>query len=141
MKKNSKKTKRRLMISLPLTLFIIVFSFITTTKELIKINNLSNQKHKLSGELNNLKEESESLNTEITKLNDPIYIARYAREKYLYSKDGEIVVILDSDKAEEENTNIVDNSRLFTGIGVFALAITSIFIFILRKKEIKKAPK
>ena len=27
-----------------------------------------------------------------TKLQDPDYVARYAREKYLYSKDGEIII-------------------------------------------------
>ena len=29
---------------------------------------------------------------EIEKLKEPDYIARYAREKYLYSKDGEIII-------------------------------------------------
>jgi cell division protein DivIC len=38
-----------------------------------------------------LKEE-EKLQSEIIKLQDPDYVARYAREKYLYSKDGEIII-------------------------------------------------
>ena len=29
---------------------------------------------------------------DVDKLQDPDYIARYAREKYLYSKDGEFII-------------------------------------------------
>ena len=36
--------------------------------------------------------EEESLKEEINKLQDPEYMAKYAREKYLYSKDDEIVI-------------------------------------------------
>ena len=40
-------------------------------------------------ELSKLKEEEEYLNMEVEKLKDPDYVARYAREQFLYSKDGE----------------------------------------------------
>ena len=36
----------------------------------------------------------ESLESEVAKLQDPEYIARYAREKYLYSKKGEFIIKL-----------------------------------------------
>ena len=36
--------------------------------------------------------EEEELKSEINKLQDPEYVARYAREKYLYSKDDEIII-------------------------------------------------
>ena len=42
--------------------------------------------------LNNLNEHLQSKNNTVTKLQDPDYVARYAREKYLYSKDGEIII-------------------------------------------------
>ncbi len=138
MRKNNKPIKRRLMITLPLTIIIIVISLITTTKELIKINGLAKAEKELSNELTELKEESESLNTEITKLNDPIYIARYARENYLYSKDGEIVVILDDAKTEEEIMKKADNKNLFIGIATFVIIILSIFLFIFKKKKKKR---
>ena len=32
---------------------------------------------------------------DIKKLNDPDYITKYVREKYLYSKDGEIILRID----------------------------------------------
>ena len=34
----------------------------------------------------------EELEGTVTKLQDPDYVARYAREKYLFSKDGEIII-------------------------------------------------
>ena len=37
-------------------------------------------------------EEEENLKDEINKLQDPEYMAKYAREKYLYSKSGEIII-------------------------------------------------
>ena len=39
-----------------------------------------------------MKEKEEVLKSDATKLQDPDYVARYAREKYLYSKDGEIIL-------------------------------------------------
>ena len=42
-----------------------------------------------------LQEEKESLETDILKLKDPDYIAKYVREKYFYSKDGELILRLD----------------------------------------------
>ena len=39
-----------------------------------------------------LLEEQDSLKSEVVKLQDPEYVARYAREKYLYTKDGETIL-------------------------------------------------
>jgi cell division protein DivIC len=39
--------------------------------------------------------EEEVLKEKINKLQDPEYMAKYAREKYLYSKDDEIVIKID----------------------------------------------
>ena len=36
--------------------------------------------------------EEEVLNDEISRLEDPEYLAKYAREKYLYSKKDEIII-------------------------------------------------
>jgi cell division protein DivIC len=61
----------------------------------------------LSVRYNDLLEEEASLNSEVTKLQDPEYIARYAREKYLYTKDGErILKIVDSQPSNDINSNI-----------------------------------
>ena len=55
----------------------------------IKINNeIKNDKISYKNKLS----EEEELKSEINKLQDPEYVARYAREKYLYSKDDEIII-------------------------------------------------
>ena len=49
-------------------------------------------KKELENKYTNLLEEEETLSSDIIKLQDPDYIARFAREKYLYSKNGEIII-------------------------------------------------
>lgn len=50
------------------------------------------EKRKFQEELEVLKDTEDELKGQVNKLQDPDYIARYAREKYLYSKDGEIII-------------------------------------------------
>jgi cell division protein DivIC len=50
------------------------------------------EKDELSEELSVLKEKETELSTDVLKLQDPEYIARYLREKYYYSKEGEYVI-------------------------------------------------
>ena len=50
------------------------------------------EKKKYSEELTELKDKEEELKSTVTKLQNPDYVARYAREKYLYSKEGEIII-------------------------------------------------
>ena len=38
------------------------------------------------------KEKEEELKVDANKLQNPDYVARYAREKYLYSKEGEFIL-------------------------------------------------
>ena len=53
--------------------------------------------------LKELKDEEEKLKVDVEKMQDDDYVARYAREKYLYSKDGEFIIqIPDEDDSEEE---------------------------------------
>ena len=70
----------------------------------------------------------------LEKLNDPDYIARYARETYLYSKDGEYIIRLDkTDKKEVEDEKIVDYSKyVLVGSGIVLLLI---LIYIIRKSK------
>ena len=56
---------------------------------------MKKEKEDLQNQLVTLQEEKESLETDILKLEDPDYIAKYVREKYFYSKDGELILRLD----------------------------------------------
>lgn len=96
-KKKKKNVKVRLL------LFFLVFgsiigslsySFFSNVSKIIEIKN---EKVALKEKLVNLKDEEDKLNSDIKKLRDPEYVARYAREKYMYSKDGELIIRLPDD--------------------------------------------
>lgn len=95
MKRVSKKDKRRLMvlvlIFIPLLTFFVsnMFSYWSQIYKNIK------ETKKLEEEYANILDEEEMLKSEIKKLQDLDYVAKYAREKFLYSKDGEIIIKLD----------------------------------------------
>ena len=94
-KKNSFKSKIRIFISL------IVFGSITASLiyncayNIIKIFELKEEESRLKQEQVTLDSEHEDLEKDIKKLNDKEYIAKYVREKYLYSKDGELILRID----------------------------------------------
>ena len=58
---------------------------------------MKEQKKELEDRIASLKEEEKVLESDIQKLEDPSYVARYAREKYLYSKGGEIIIRMPDD--------------------------------------------
>lgn len=92
MKKVTKKDRRRItvliIIFIPLlTLFVSnMFSYWS------QIYNNIKEKKELENLYKEILEEEETLKSEIVKLQDDEYVARYAREKFLYSKDGEIII-------------------------------------------------
>ena len=74
--------------------FISIISTLSYTliNNLKQINDISNEKKSLKEEKISLKEKQATLIADIEKLSDPEYIAKYAREKYFYSKNGEIIL-------------------------------------------------
>ena len=50
------------------------------------------EKKDLDQKLVELKSQEKELKVDVEKMQDPEYIARYLREKYLYSKDGEYII-------------------------------------------------
>ncbi len=56
------------------------------------------EKDMLNKELIELKEEEQKLSVDVKKLQNREYVARYLREKFLYSKEGEYIIkILDKE--------------------------------------------
>lgn len=92
-KSKSKKKKRRRMLFLGLTSVIIIVAMtFTIGKYWVEIVEKYQEKKDLENELTRLKEKEEELKVDANKLQNPDYIARYAREKYQYSKDGEYIL-------------------------------------------------
>ena len=80
-----------------LTFIIFVSSVFLLTaffsgRYFIEIYHKIQEKKHLINELRKLEEEENKLKLDASKLQDPDYIARNARENYLYSKDGEIII-------------------------------------------------
>lgn len=90
--KQSKKRIRRMLILGTLSLAIIGGTTYTIGKYWVEIYGKYQEKKELKKKLSELKDEQEALQVDADKLQDPNYIARYAREKYSYSKDGEIIL-------------------------------------------------
>ncbi|MDD3241247.1 MAG: septum formation initiator family protein [Bacilli bacterium] len=63
----------------------------------IQILDKYKEKKNLDEKIITLKEKEEQLKLDVEKLEDPEYIARYAREKYMYSKNGEYIIIMPED--------------------------------------------
>lgn len=94
MAKTKTKTKsRRRMLFLGLTsIIVIVATTFTIGKYWIEIYDKYQEQKSLEKKLISLKNKEKKLKVDANKLQDPDYIARYAREKYLYSKDGEFIL-------------------------------------------------
>ena len=92
-KSTSRKKMRRRMLLLGLTSIGIIFAMtFTIGKYWVEIFEKYQEKKELDKELTLLKEKEESLKVDAKKLQNPDYVARYAREKYQYSKDGEFIL-------------------------------------------------
>jgi len=93
-KKKKSKTKYRMVFFVPICLFIVVAIFISVGSYWVKIADKYREKEELENEIIVLKEKEEELKVDVERLEDPDYVARFAREKYMYSKDGEIILRL-----------------------------------------------
>ena len=71
-----------------LSIFIIFGVTFSIGKYWIEIFDKYQEKKELDEKLTSLKEKEEELQVDAKKLQNPDYVARYAREKYSYSKDG-----------------------------------------------------
>ena len=97
MKSKKRKSKYRIRFFLA----FLVFGGITFAlgynlySNITGIVKMKNTKVELENKLLSLKDEKQVLESDILKLKDPDYIAKYVREKYFYSKDGEVILRID----------------------------------------------
>lgn len=95
----SKKKLRRRMLFLGLNSIVIIAAVsFTIGRYWVEIFEKYQEKKKLDAELVTLKEKEKELELDAKKLQDSEYIARYAREKYLYSKEGEFIIKIPEDE-------------------------------------------
>lgn len=103
MKKSNKKIEmkknvKRLLVFGFFSFTIIIAVLISVFKVVSEINNKYKEADELEKKMAVLAEKENDLNNEIKKLQDKDYLARYAREKYFYSKNGEIIIRIPSEQ-------------------------------------------
>lgn len=137
-RKVTKHSKRRLVILVPLSIFVIIFCVFTIATMSYNIYSLTKEKNSLDNDLTDLKKSAKELKTEITKLQDKDYVARYARENYLYTKDGEYVIKINDEEEKKETKDVpIDEKYIFYGFSLVSVLII-IYIFLKHKKTKKK---
>ena len=89
-KKIGRKSRFALLL---VCVIVILFVFVGTIfKDWLQIVQNKHSLALMNVHYEELLEEETSLTSEVTKLHDRDYIARYARERYMYSLPGEIII-------------------------------------------------
>jgi len=138
-KKISKASKRRLMIFGTISFVIVACLFVNLVTYTYRIKKLTDEQNKLNTELKEMKDKEKVLKNEINKLKDEDYLARFAREEYYYTKNGEYVIKLDEEEnTKEQEKEEFDLSKYKIQIIISSIVMLSIIIIILRtlKKDV-----
>ena len=132
-RRKNKKSKRRLAIFGTLSILAIAYFIFTACYYSYKIAVLEKSKKDLQQQLTSLHEQEETLSTNIQKLKDPEYIAKYARENYMYSRDGEYILkIEDDEKKEEVVEDSIDYKFLLT---ISSIGFIIILLYVIKRKK------
>ena len=91
-KKKKNSNKYRYLVPIFSCVILIIALIGTVINDWMQVVKNRNEIKEINLKYNELLEEEESLNVEVAKLKDPDYISRYAREKFMYSKPGEIIL-------------------------------------------------
>ena len=91
-KRKTKKEKRRIVMISFLVIVLSAFLIKSVFSDWVQIMYNNKEIHTLNEQKKTLLDEEASLKAEATKLENPEYVARYAREKYLYSMPDEIII-------------------------------------------------
>lgn len=100
-KRKVKKKARRIATFGFLSIVAIVIVIITVGSVFKELVSKYQEKKNLENKLISLVEKEKVLKNDVKKLEDPEYLARYAREKYFYSKDGELILRIPDNKENE----------------------------------------
>lgn len=134
-KRISRASKKRLMFFGTLSLICIISFVFSLIFNIYTIFNLTIEKKQLENKYIKLQEESEKLKKDVEKLNDPDYLADYAREKYLYSTQGEYIIQMEE---VEETIQTIDETLNKNYIITAIVILIIIYLIFHRKRKRKK---
>ena len=130
----SKRRKRRILVLGTISIIVFACFLFNVFTYSYKIIRLTSEQNKLEARLDELKTIKENKENEIEKLNDPEYVAKFAREKYGYSRDGELVIVDTTEKAEELLRDIQKETLLYKYILVGSAVGFIILIAIIKRR-------
>lgn len=90
--KKTKKEKKRLFVISSLMILLVAALFNSVYEDWCSVVKNKSMIASLTKEYNDLLNEEEKLASEVMKLQDDEYILRYAKEKFMYSEDGEYII-------------------------------------------------
>ncbi len=93
--KTRKEKKRLIVISLTIVLLLISL-FYTVYDNFMQVVQNKKSIAFLTTEYEQLLDEQTRLSSQVLKMQDPEYVARYAKEKFLYSLPDEIIIRVDN---------------------------------------------
>lgn len=93
--KTRKEKKRLIVISLTIVLLLISL-FYTVYDNFMQVVQNKKSIAILTDEYEQLLDEQTRLSSQVLKMQDPEYVARYAKEKFLYSLPDEIIIRVDN---------------------------------------------
>lgn len=133
-RKVTKASRRRLVFFGTISIVVVIYFLVNVSYYAVEIYNLKKDEKKLEQHLIDLQSNEKNLKVQIEMLKDDEYLAKYARENYLYSKDGEIVLKLSNkdDEKEEDNSALAWNSNyiIYGGVGMIGILI----LYVVSKK-------
>ena len=91
-KKTSKKEKKRLFLISMAIIILLVFLVGSVYNDWKQILRNRKEEVELTQKYEELLDNEIRLSAEITKLQDDEYLARYAKEKYMLSSEGDIII-------------------------------------------------
>lgn len=91
-KKTSKKEKKRLFLITTTILILLVLLVGSVYKDWQQILQNRKDEIELTQQYEKLLDDEIKLTAEITKLQDDEYLARYAKEKYMLSAEGDTII-------------------------------------------------
>lgn len=92
MKRRLKRDKMRLFIISTVILLLVISMVNSVAGDWTKIMENKSKITSLNKKYNELLSDEEKLESEVAKLQDDDYLLRYAKEKFLYSEDGEVII-------------------------------------------------
>lgn len=136
-KKVKKVVKRRLFIFGTLSVISIVYFVFTFSYHIYELVELQNKKKELNNYYVELQENAEILEDEIEKFSDKEYLAKYARENYLYSTDNEYIIKITEDIENDIEETDLSIKKEYIIMGL-SLVLVLMFIYIIKKGSNKK---